>query len=637
MKLRYVPYAELRRIREIDCTAIERTRLFATACRINALYMIGEAGSGHPGSSFSAMDIVSWLYLNEMRRAASAGSDGDLYFSSKGHDVPGLYSVLLGLGELDFDLIHSLRRPSGLPGHPDVATPGVHTNTGSLGMGISKAKGLVLARRLQGVRGDVFVLTGDGELQEGQIWESLPSAAHRRMGEITVIVDHNKIQSDTWVANVNDLGDLEAKFSAFGWEAMRCDGHDLAMLASCLERCRKLRDKPKVIIADTVKGHGVSFMAHTTMEASGEELYRFHSGAPDEESYRNAVEELEAFARRQLESLGAAPLVLETKDRSERPTPAKPQRLVGAYSRALAEQAEQRADLTVLDADLMLDCGLIPFRDRFPDRFIECGIAEQDMVSTAGGLALSGLLPVVHSFSCFLSVRPNEQMYNNATEGTKIIYVGSLAGVLPGGPGHSHQSVRDISALGGIPGLTMLEPSTEREVAMAFDYAVNTSRSSVFLRLVSIPCDIPFELPGDYRMEFGRGVVITGGSDAVIFAYGPVMLAQAVAASQYLQRESTIGLSVINLPWLNCVDHEWLARSVEGFRHVFTLDNHYLKGGQGEMLACSLAEHAPRDDRRIHRFGLTGVPVCGRNEETLAAHGLDARSLASGIENSLAR
>ena len=117
-----------------------------------------------------------------------------------------------------------------------------------------------------------------------------------------------------------------------------------------------------------------------------------------------------------------------------------------------------------LDADLRLDCGLVAFRERFPDRFFECGIAEQDMVSQAGAMALAGLLPVVHSFACFLSTRPNEQIYNNATEGTKVIYAGSLAGLVPGGPGHSHQSVRDISALGAVPGMSLIEPFTEAEV-----------------------------------------------------------------------------------------------------------------------------------------------------------------------------
>jgi transketolase len=125
-----------------------------------------------------------------------------------------------------------LRRLDGLPGHPDIATPGVVTNTGPLGMGVSKAKGMAIANRLRGTPGNIFILTGDGELQEGQFWESLPSAANSGLGEITVIVDHNKIQSDTYVASVSDLGDLEAKFRSFGWEVARCDGHDLPRLSS---------------------------------------------------------------------------------------------------------------------------------------------------------------------------------------------------------------------------------------------------------------------------------------------------------------------------------------------------------------------------------------------------------------------
>src|SRR5215208_6467685 len=122
--------------------------------------------------------------------------------------------------------------------------------------------------------------------------------------------------------------------------------------------------------------------------------------------------------------------------------------------------------LVVLDADLVLDCGLIPFRDRFPERFFECGIAEQDMVSQAGAMALAGLLPAVHSFACFLAPRANEQIYNNATEGGKVIYAGSLVGIVPGGPGHSHQSVRDIALFGCVPGMALLEPTTGAECAL---------------------------------------------------------------------------------------------------------------------------------------------------------------------------
>ena len=158
----YVPAAELERIRALQLDPVERAAIFAAACRINALYMIGKAGSGHLGTTFSSMDIVSWLHLEELRLADEHEPPIDRYFSSKGHDVPALYAILIGLGRLPFETIDTLRRLNGLPGHPDIGTPGMTANTGSLGMGISKAKGFALANRLQGRKGEIYVLTGDG-------------------------------------------------------------------------------------------------------------------------------------------------------------------------------------------------------------------------------------------------------------------------------------------------------------------------------------------------------------------------------------------------------------------------------------------------------------------------------------------
>ncbi len=622
-ELRFVPPPEFDRVAQLKVTAAARTRLFATFCRINALYMIARAGSGHIGSSFSSLDIVSWLYLNELR-------PGDLYFSSKGHDVPGLYAVLLGLGVLPFEKIHELRRLGGLPGHPDVATPGIVTNTGPLGMGISKAKGMAFANRLQDKPGTIYVLTGDGELQEGQLWESLPSAANNGLGEITVIVDHNKVQSDTYLRNVSDLGDLKAKFRAFGWEAARCDGHDFAALERVLKRFRKITDRPKILIADTVKGAGVSFMEHTAM-AAGERFYRFHSGAPDDEAYDRAAAELIASANAQLEAASGSPVRTESRSRPERPVPSGVQRMVVAYSRELLRQAEKEPRIVALDADLELDCGLIPFRERFPTRYVECGIAEQDMVSQAGGMALRGLLPLVHSFACFLSTRANEQIYNNATERRKVMYVGSLAGLLPSGPGHSHQSVRDIAALGSIPGLVALEPSCEEEVALAVDYCVHGTPESCYLRLVSIPCQVSYQLPPGYRLQEGRGAVLSEGEDAVLIGYGPVLLEQAYAAAATLKSEHGIALSVVNFPWLNRVDDTWLRRTVAERRHVFTLDNHYVHGGQGQLIASRIAAFDQDPAPRVYTLGITDIPVCGSNAEALAAHELDAASLVRQV------
>lgn len=634
--LHFVSLEEFARLDELRLGPVPRAELFATLCRINALYMIARAGSGHIGSSFSSLDIISWLYLHELSTEAGDTDEArDIFFSSKGHDAPGQYAVLLARGVIPFEQIHGLRRLGGLPGHPDIETPGMVTNTGPLGMGISKAKGMVFANRLAGRQGRVFVMTGDGELQEGQIWESLASAANRRLGEITVIVDHNKVQSDTHVSTVSDLGDIERKFRAFGWDTARCDGHDMGAFSSALERSHAVRDRPKVIIADTIKGRGVSFMQHTAMRQD-DRFYRFHSGAPDDESYDKALMELRAAADRGLAAAGAAPLRTESRPRPERPGAQGAQRMVVAYSRALLAEAEREPRIVALDADLELDCGLIAFRERFPERYVECGIAEMDMVSQAGGMALSGLLPVVHSFACFLSTRPNEQIYNNATERTRIVYVGSLAGLLPSGPGHSHQSVRDIAALDGVPGLVMLEPSCEAEVALATQYCLRDATTSCYLRLVSIPCRIPYELPVGYRFEAGRGVALTEGDDAVLFAYGPVMLPQAFLAAEALRREYGIGLRVINLPWLNLVDDDWLAEAIGSCGLVFTLDNHYVSGGQGEMLGCRLAELGLLRERRLHRFGLRDIPVSGQNDEALRAHRLDAESLARAVSEAVA-
>lgn len=623
MRLNYFPFSELERVRMLECDKVAKAALFADMCRINLLYMIMRAGSGHVGTSLSCIDIVSWLFLEGM-------GTQDRYFSSKGHDAPALYSVLIGMGMLDFDMLHKLRRIGGLPGHPDIGTPHMVTNTGSLGMGISKAKGMVLANRLQNRTGRVFVLTGDGELQEGQFWESLISAVNLRMGEITVIVDHNKIQSDTWVSETSGLGDLESKFEAFGMRVHRCNGNDMGTLSTELVKIYKA-DQPQVLIADTLKGSGVSFMEHPAVMRT-ENIYNYHSGAPSNSDYREAVGELLGRLERRLADLGEKMVAVETASAEETSSTPVVQRLIPAYSEELIEQADTHDEIVALDGDLILDTGLIPFRERFPERFFECGIAEQDMVSQAGGLALSGVFPVVHSFACFLSDRPNEQIYNNATEKTKIMYVGSLAGIIPGGPGHSHQCVRDISALGGIPALTMIEPCNETETRMAVKYCVEETRDSTYLRLTSIPVEIPYDLPSQYKLTYGRGGILREGTDAVLIGYGPSLLSQAFAAAEYLENDG-LSLAIVNLPWLNRVDHEWLGETLSGFSYVFTLDNHYVVGGQGDMLLSAIAELNFERSLNVKKLGVREIPVCGTNGEVLEHHRLDATGLAEDIDN----
>jgi len=627
--LLYVSSQEILKVwREGKGSQFERAALIADLTRINTLSMIMEAGSGHIGSSFSAIDITTWIYLYHLKSLNKSTDDESkgIYFSSKGHDVPSLYALLIGLGHLDLSLLHKLRRLGGLPGHPDIHTPGMHANTGSLGMGISKAKGLAEANRLKGISEPIFVLTGDGELQEGQIWESLGGAVQRKLGSITIIVDHNKIQSDTWVSKVNDLGNLEDKFKAFGWRVQRCNGHDLLSVHACLQKLAYESDIPGVLIADTIKGKGVSFMEAFVQDG---EFYPYHSGAPSLEEYTKAIDELIKKCNEQAFkislpsfSFSSSPLILRNKTTFKS--------LVDSWSDNLCSLARADSRLVVLDGDLVKDTGAFRFKDQFSDRFIECGIAEQDMVSIASGLALKGFVPVVHSFACFLSGRPHEQFINNSTEMTKIIYCGSLAGLIPGGPGHSHQAVTDAASFSIAHNLLVVEPCHEKEMGALLNACLYSHLGSAYFRLTTPAVDLPFEWPCSYldtdSALIGRGTWIQEGNEIVIVVAGPVLLKEAYLASQSLKNNK---IGIISMPWFNIVDEAWWKFVLAKTRVIVTIENHHLTGGMGQFLLAKTAELGWNG--LIRRLGVNSIPKCGQNEEVLHAHHLDAAGIYNFI------
>ncbi|MDA9023539.1 transketolase [Gammaproteobacteria bacterium] len=636
-KLYFVEPKEFQRILSQQIPLISRAEIFSALCRINTLYMIANAGSGHIGSSFSSMDIMSWIYLMELEAGSinlNSEDPSGIFFSSKGHDAPALYNVLIGLQKLDFEYLHKLRRIDGLPGHPDINTPNIITNTGSLGMGISKAKGMIAANRLQNKNIPIYVLTGDGEMQEGQFWESLVSAANHNMDELTVIIDHNKLQSDTLISKVSDLGDIESKLQAFNWHVLRCDGNNIQEFSDALDDAKKAKGQPSIIISDTVKGKGVSFMEHTSID-SDVELYKFHSGAPSSDAYSRAAQELIEKANDLLRNNNLDGLELESfqrdliQDNNQKPK----ESLIAAYSDALMVQAKDNNHLIALDADLILDTGLIPFKNSFPNQFIECGIAEQDMVSQAGGMAIAGALPIVHSFSCFLSARPNEQIYNNATEGNKIIYVGSLAGIIPAGPGHSHQAVRDISSLGAIPNLTIVEPANEKEVELALDWAINKSKSSTYIRLFSPPIEIKYNFSANHSLKYGCGTEIKSGQDILIIAYGPLMISEAILAADLIEESLHMSAKVINLPWLNHVNQEWLESELSSMKYLISIDNHFQIGAQGDRLSSALIKIKLNLEINFHHIFIPEIPQSGSNEEVLEAAGIDSKSIALSTIN----
>ena len=641
LEIKLIPEIEFQRIAKADIAKHKKLALLADMCRANALATVKRAGSGHLGSSFSSLDIVTFLYYSEMNTAklGIGHPDRDIYFSSKGHDAPGHYAVLYSLGIIPKEKFTHLRRLGGTHGHPDVNVPGIEANSGSLGMGISKAKGMAVAKKMNGWSGRVLVMTGDGELQEGQIWESLQTAAHQKVTNIQVIVDSNKIQTDKTLNEIIDLGNLEEKFQIFGWHVERCNGHDFSQLEKIFQSFSLITDKPKVVIADTIKGKGVSFMEGPTALLDGKGLYKWHAGAPDDDAFEAGYEEIVEGINAQLRDLGLDSLhteLLETRGKHRIKLKDTAEKVVNAFGEALVELGAKRKDIVVLDADLSSDCGLRPFEIAFPERFIENGIAEQDMVSMAGGLALQGLLPIVNSFGVFLASRSNEQIYNNATENTKIIYVCHYAGLIPAGPGKSHQSLRDISLLGALPNCVILEPCNGVETKRALEWCVDKAKENCMIRLVISPSPRTITLSEDYDFSFGKGTVLKEGKDALLFAYGPVMLNEALTASEILAKQE-FSLKVVNLPWLNRIDIKWLAETIGKCRIIFSLDNHSEYGGLGDNLLNALMLSDKLADKKLIKFAVGEHPACGTPPEALAYHRLDGKSLSDRVLSAMGR
>jgi transketolase len=641
LQLQLIPRTDFERVLAAPADPDGRLATLADMCRLNALVAVKRAGSGHLGSSFSAMDVVAFLLFEELNTAGLGWEhpERDVYFSSKGHDVPGLYAALFALGVIPRERFVRLRRLGGLDGHPDVGIPGIEANSGSLGMGISKGRGIAWAKRHLDREGRVVVMVGDGELQEGQNYEGLQAAAHEGLSGLTVVVDRNELQSDRPTEEIVSLGELEERIRAFGWHVESCDGHDVAALRAAFASFREVDDRPQALVARTIKGRGVSFMEHPVALRAGGGTYRWHAGAPDDESFERAFEELVARIGGQLAALDLAPLALEalaeTPEVGQGTLEGEPESgagtargsiteeyVVDAFGEELLRLGAEREDLVVLDADLASDCRVRGFELAYPERFVECGIAEQDMVSTAAGLARHGLIPVVNSFASFLASRANEQIYNQATEGTKVVYALHYAGLVPAGPGKSHQSVRDISLLAALPGTTVVQPGSVAEVRALLRWAVEEADGNVALRLAIGPSPRRIEIPD--RVDPGRGHVLREGADALLLAYGPVMLHEALTASGLLEAED-IALSVVAMPWLNLVDASWLDRTAGTHDVLFVLEDHAPVGG----LADALRRELPR--REVVAFGVEGWPACGTPTEALRHHGLDGLSLATRI------
>ena len=364
MNLSYISKENFDSLLSTELNPLKKNKIFSDLCRINILYMICSAGSGHIGSSFSSVDAMSWI-MGEIK----SREENVYFFSSKGHDAPAMYCVMISLGQLEFSLIDKLRKINGLPGHPDINTPNIFTNTGSLGMGISKAKGIIKSNRLKNKKCKVFVMTGDGELQEGQIWESLNRLSQEKMEELIILVDNNKFQSDRRVSTTSDLKNLENKFKSFGINAISCDGNNVEELSKALDKISE-KNEPSAIILDTVKGCGVSFMEGTNLE--DQEFYKFHSGAVDQKVYDKSIAELTDKLYKYIDSnkINYNFILSSKESKNNKKSTDSSQNLINAYSKERFAEEYLKDPNKFLPNDIHNPC--IDTKKKLSDEIFHC-------------------------------------------------------------------------------------------------------------------------------------------------------------------------------------------------------------------------------------------------------------------------
>ncbi len=575
----------------------------AVEVRKGVVTAVHSAKSGHPGGSLSAADIYTYLFFEELNIDPKNPDkpDRDRFVLSKGHTAPGYYSTLANRGFFPVEDLKTLRHVgSYLQGHPDMKhIPGVDMSSGSLGQGISAAVGMALSAKLSGDDYRVYTLLGDGEIQEGQVWEASMFAAHRKLDNFVAIVDNNGLQIDGKVDEVCSPYPIDEKFEAFGFHVINVDGHDFDALKAAFDEAKATKGQPTAIIAKTIKGKDISFMEN---QAS------WHGTAPNDEQYAQAMEDLKKVGE---------VLMSEVKKIATRES----------YGNALAELGAEFDNLVVLDADLAAATKTGTFKKAFPDRHIDCGIAECNMMGIAAGIATTGKVPFASSFAMFAAGRAFEQVRNSIGYPQLNVKIGAThAGISVGEDGATHQCNEDVALMRTIPGMTVVVPSDDVE-AKAAVRAAYLHEGPVYLRFGRLAVPVINDKP-DYKFELGKGVVLREGKDVTIVASG-LPVANCLEAAEKLAADG-IDAKVINIHTIKPLDEDLIVASAKETGKIVTVEEHSVIGGLGSAVCDVMAEKAPTPVCKIgvnDVFGESGPAV-----ELVKKYGLDADSIYAKVK-----
>ncbi len=605
----------------------------AVIIRRHLLSAIFAAQSGHPGGSLSMADIMTVLYFHFMniRTDEPNWADRDRLILSKGHACPVWYACLAELGFFPTEELLSLREiNSRLQGHPDMnKTPGIDYTTGSLGQGLSAGLGMALGLKSEKKAASVYVIIGDGELNEGQIWEAALSAPKFKLDNLILFIDYNNLQLDGTCDEIMPLEPLAEKWRAFNWAVQVIDGHNIPEIIAAVEKAKKTRGVPSVIIAHTIKGKGVSFMENDC---------DWHGKAPNPQQFIQAVTEVDSQAERdplvikaqaKEQALVAAStiesLAIDRKAQS-RGTP-KPTR--DAYGEALLELGEEFPELVVFEADISKSTRTNRFARQFPERFFQFGISEANMMAAAGGMATTGKIPFVSTYAIFASMRACEQVRTMiAYPRLNVKIAVSHGGLTPGNDGVTHQGTEDLGVMRTIPNMTIIMPadfySAKKLVREALTYT-----GPVYLRFTRDA--VPIIYDEHEIFEIGKGKLLREGGDISICAIGD-MVYVALAAAEMLAKKG-IQAEVMDMHTLKPLDEALVLSSAVKTGHMLTVEDHQISNGLGSAIAGLLGEQQPCPMKRI---GLQDTfAESGRYDLLLKKYQMDAESIVIAAERML--
>ena len=574
------------------------------------LVALHAAGSGHAGGTLSIMDITAALYLRvaEHDPAHPNWEDRDRIIWSTGHKAPSLYLGLAFAGFCPVEDVMTLRKlGSPYQGHPHwLKLPGVEVSTGSLGQGLSIAVGIALAGKLNGKSFKTFCIMGDGEQQEGQIWEAAMEASHHKLDNLVGIVDCNRLQIDGPVAEVMNVEPLEEKYRSFGWDVRRIDGHNMEEEVEALERAKQGSGKPLVLLADTVKGKGISFM---------ENIAGWHGKTPSREEMTKGLDELGIAHRIPVQDLlDKARSYQEGVDRKlhhKMPTfnhdywwnralnmKVKMEPTRKGFGQALAQNGGDER-VVCLGLDISGSITISEFYASKPERknrWISLGIAEQSATSVAAGLAKEGKLPVFGTYATFAAARNLDQIRTSICYGDfNVMIAGAHGGVSVGPDGATHQALEDLFAMSGLPNMTVVVPCDAIETRKATNYLLLEHKGPKYIRFAREATPVvtdektPFVLgkanvirlrkPGDQFEKAFETVLESNyedeGEDLTIIACGP-MVPEAMRAAWILRREFGYETRVLNLHTLKPIDEAAIIWAAKQTGVILTAEEHQI-------------------------------------------------------------